>query len=287
MSKRTTDSPQDEAKTPEASILPGVNRLNKEALDASQRLLEVMGRRAKPSTSAQSPASDESPTSLPIESDPFLSYLPASSRDRLVAAELDVRSIRVSIRQGSQQGIAELENRALEMGVDPYGLSFAPGNNALAAAAMLEVPDREVDRAEARFWFRKVAWESWKLKPDVEAFITTKLPEIWRWAHDRFQLDDTMPASEGTAWKNWPLQARADSGSRKEETREDRARRRQNVLNPMLQAKGLTVNRWEVESGVKHKTGRHYYDGSTKTLRPDTRQKLAEPLGVKPGKLPD
>jgi hypothetical protein len=64
------------------------------------------------------------------------------------------------------------------------------------------------------------------------------------------------------------------------ETQEDRARRRQHILDPALRAKGWAVYRWEKEAGVASKVGQRYYDGDTERLSAESERKLSEALGI-------
>lgn len=64
------------------------------------------------------------------------------------------------------------------------------------------------------------------------------------------------------------------------EPQEDRANRRQHILEPALRGKGWTVYRWEKEAGVASKVGQRYYDGETERLSAESEMKLSEALGI-------
>jgi hypothetical protein len=69
------------------------------------------------------------------------------------------------------------------------------------------------------------------------------------------------------------------------ETPTQRAERRQKVLDPILANKHWTVNQWADEVNLPNSTTFRYYNGQTNP-RPDTRDALATPLGIKSEDLP-
>jgi hypothetical protein len=56
------------------------------------------------------------------------------------------------------------------------------------------------------------------------------------------------------------------------------AARRRAVIQPILDAKGWSVYRWEKESGVTSKVGQRYLDGATRTLRRESSLKLSNSI---------
>jgi len=71
------------------------------------------------------------------------------------------------------------------------------------------------------------------------------------------------------------------------ETKAMRSRRRRDVVDPLLSAKGLSVYEWEQKAQVSDKTGRRYRDGKTGRLSDSNKAKLAGPLGLAARDLPD
>jgi hypothetical protein len=71
------------------------------------------------------------------------------------------------------------------------------------------------------------------------------------------------------------------------ETVQERAVRRQAAIDPLLKKATLySINSWEIQAGVKNKTGRRYYDGVTLMPTEETLKQLARPLGVHHTDLP-
>ena len=112
--------------------------------------------------------------------------LPQSSRDFVVAAELDAQSI----LEGTQKDVRSLVSQAHELGISPSEIDFAPGNSVLQLATATAVQGRQ---AAADHLFRATTDRYWKfLSPDVEAFMA-RLDDIWRWAYRRFQIYTEIP----------------------------------------------------------------------------------------------
>ena len=71
-----------------------------------------------------------------------------------------------------------------------------------------------------------------------------------------------------------------------QDTVESRAKARQEFVQPILHAKGWSLNQWASEAGSTYNTVRDYMRGVTKTLRPSTRKQLATQLDISAENLP-
>jgi len=89
--------------------------------------------------------------------------------------------------------------------------------------------------------------------------------------------------------EHWKAKAHATCLALVEESPEQRAVRRQRVVNPLMKSAGITSDdAWAERAGsnIDRNTPRDYRNGKTKTLRQANRQALAQALAVTESELP-
>jgi hypothetical protein len=90
--------------------------------------------------------------------------------------------------------------------------------------------------------------------------------------------------------EHWKSEAHATVAAQTEETPEQRALRRQRILDPLLERASISSNdAWAARAGAgtDRNTPRDYRSGKTKKLRKANREALAEALGISALELPD
>jgi hypothetical protein len=75
-----------------------------------------------------------------------------------------------------------------------------------------------------------------------------------------------------------PPVAAAKSRKQAKEPRGQRARRRQSIMDPILEALGWSAYRWAKQAGVSLNAVLYYLNGGTHRLRADTRCQLEKPI---------
>jgi hypothetical protein len=130
------------------------------------------------------------------------SELPETARDLIAAAQLEADSILLSHLDAAN----ELATVANNLGLDPSGIGYSPGDLPLgmARAKLAEGPDRA-----AIHLFGAIAPLWWNLvKPDTEAF-KAKLDATSLWVAQKYHTNTKALDAASRDWRAWALRHRA------------------------------------------------------------------------------